>query len=61
MLDKVLALISIACFAGFIGFLIYFVPEPDLVIICVGVVAMAIFDFFLLTRSKSKPDTDPPS
>ena len=28
MLDKFLALISILCFAGFIGILIYYVTEP---------------------------------
>lgn len=59
MLDKFLALISILCFAGFVGILIYYVTEPDLTIICLLVVAMALFDFFLLTRSKPKTDTDP--
>ncbi|MEM7045840.1 MAG: hypothetical protein AAF543_23770 [Pseudomonadota bacterium] len=59
MLDKFLALISILCFAGFVGILIYYVREPDLTIICVGVVAMAVADFFLLTRGKSKADSDP--
>ena len=59
MLDRFLALISIACFAGFVGILIYFVREPDLTIICVAVVAMALVDFFLLTRNKPKADSDP--
>lgn len=59
MLDKLLALISIACFTGFVGILIYYVTEPDLTIICVSVVAMAIFDFFLLTREKPGTDPDP--
>ena len=58
MLDKILALISIVCFGGFVGILIYYVTEPDLVIICVVVVAMAVFDFFLLTRTKSQSDVD---
>ena len=52
MLDKLLALISIACFAGFVGVLVYYVKEPDLTIICVAVVAMALLDFLLLTRKK---------
>jgi|GEM_PF-3707225 len=60
MLDRLLALISIVCFAGFVGILIYFVTEPDLTIICVAVVVMAIFDFFLLTRAKPKTERDPP-
>ena len=60
MLDRLLALISIGCFAGFVGILIYYVTEPDLTIICVAVVLMAVFDFFLLTRDKPKADTKPP-
>lgn len=56
MLDKLLALISIVCFLSFVGILIYYVTEPDLTIICVVVVAMAVFDFFLLTRSKRGSD-----
>ena len=56
MLDKILALISICCFIGFVGILIYYVTEPDLTIICVAVVLMAVFDFFLLNRSKADKD-----
>ena len=59
MLDKFLALISIVCFAGFVGILVYYVREPDLTIICVAVVVMALVDFFLLTRGNSKTDADP--
>jgi hypothetical protein len=54
MLDKLLALASLACFIGFIGILIVYVREPDLIIICLAVIAMAVFDFFLLTRGKGK-------
>ncbi len=56
MLDKVLALISMACFVVFIGILIAYVREPDLIIICLIVVTMAVFDFFQLTRNKQKTD-----
>jgi hypothetical protein len=59
MLDKLLALISIACFAGFVGILIYYVTEPDLTIICIIVVAMAVVDFYLLTRAEPKNDGEP--
>ena len=59
MFEKILALISILCFAGFVGTLIYYVTEPDLIIICVAVVLMAFFDFFLLTRGKPATDRDP--
>jgi hypothetical protein len=58
MFDKLLALVSIASFAGFVGILIYYVPEPDLVVVCVAVVLMAFFDFFLLTRTKPKDGAD---
>lgn len=60
MLDKFLALISILAFAGFVGILIYYVTEPDLTIICILVVLMAFFDFFLLTRAKPRAERDPP-
>ena len=56
MMDKLLALISIICLAGFVGILIYYVAEPDLAIVCIVVVLMGAFDFYLLTRSK--PATD---
>ena len=59
MLDKFLALISILSFAGFVGILLYYVTEPDLTIICVGVVLMAFYDFFLLTHAKPKAGGDP--
>ncbi|MEZ5931358.1 MAG: hypothetical protein R3F54_05315 [Alphaproteobacteria bacterium] len=59
MLDKILALISIASFIGFISILIYYVTEPDLTIICIIVLVMAAFDFFLLTRNKPKTDSQP--
>ena len=61
MFEKFLALISVLSFAGFVGILIYYVTEPDLTIICVVVVLMAFFDFFLLTRTKSKADRGPSS
>lgn len=60
MLDKLLALLSIACFIGFVGILMVYVKEPDLIIICLAVIAMAIFDFFLLTRGKTKSSDEPP-
>lgn len=61
MLDKLLALISIASFAGFVGILIYYVTEPDLTIICVAVVIMAVVDFYLLTSTKTKTNSKPPA
>jgi hypothetical protein len=60
MLDKFLALVSIACFVGFVGILIYYVTEPDLTIICVIVALMAIADFYWLTRTKRNDGDQPP-
>ncbi|MEL6961573.1 MAG: hypothetical protein AAFO01_02390 [Pseudomonadota bacterium] len=54
VLNKVLALMSMTCFIGFIGILIIYVKEPDLIIICLIVIAMAMFDFVQLTRKKQK-------
>jgi hypothetical protein len=54
MIDKLLALLSIACLIGFIGILVFFVGEPDLAIVCTLVVLMALYDFFLHNRSKNK-------
>lgn len=61
MFDKLLALVSITSFAAFVSILIYYVTEPDLTIICIVVILMAFFDFFLLTRSKPKNGADPSS
>jgi hypothetical protein len=43
--DKILALVSIACVAVFLGILVWWVREPDLIIVVVIVTAMACFDF----------------
>ncbi len=56
MLDRVLALVSMACFVVFVGILIAYVKEPDLIIICLIVITMAVFDFFQMTRNKQKTD-----
>ena len=46
MIDKVLAVISVACLIGFMGIIIWFVPDPDLVIVTIAVLAMALYDFY---------------
>ena len=56
MLDKLLALLSIAGLIAFMGIVVYFVAEPDLAIITAVVLVMAVVDFFLLTRTKPKAD-----
>ena len=46
MFDKVLAVLSVACLIGFMGIIIWFVPDPDLVIVTIIVLAMAVYDFY---------------
>lgn len=47
MLDKVIGIAAIAVLIGFMGILVGFVPDVDLVIVVVVVVAMAGYDFYL--------------
>ena len=56
MLDKVLATISILSLIVSVGVVVWFVPEPDLIIITIIVLAMAVFDFYLLTFRKENSD-----
>jgi hypothetical protein len=44
-LDKVLAILSLLAFAGFLAILIYFVPRPGLVVVCIASVLLCAFDF----------------
>ncbi|GAB4225358.1 MAG: hypothetical protein Tsb0032_31270 [Kiloniellaceae bacterium] len=46
MLDKVLGILAIAILMGFMGILIGFVPDVDLIIVAVVVVVMAAYDFY---------------
>jgi len=54
MSDKILALLALSTLAGFIAVLLIFVQDPDLIIVAVGCVALAAFDFYReLFRSKN--------
>ena len=46
MLEKVLAGVSLAFLTGFLAILVWFVPVPDLVIVTIVTLAMALFDFY---------------
>ncbi|NNG03479.1 MAG: hypothetical protein HKM95_05185 [Inquilinus sp.] len=46
MLDKVLAIISVSFLIGFLGIVVWRVPEPDLIIVTVVVSAMVLYDFY---------------
>jgi hypothetical protein len=54
MWDRILAALSLASLAAFVGVLIWYIAEIDLVIITIGVLILAAIDFYLLTaRSRS--------
>jgi len=52
MLDRILGLAALAALIGFMGILVGFVPEIDLIIVIAVVVALAGYDFYwaLFTR-----------
>lgn len=45
IMDRLFAILSLLAFAGFLGILIWFVPRPGLVLVCVTCVLLAAFDF----------------
>ena len=46
-IDRLIGVVAIAVLAGFMGILIGFVPDFDLIVVTVVVVGMAAYDFFL--------------
>ena len=46
MTDKIIGLLAIAVLIGFVGIIIGFVPDLDLIAVVVIVVAMAAYDFY---------------
>jgi hypothetical protein len=54
MLDKVLAILSLAGLYGFMGLVISYIAEPDLIIITVAVLLMAAYDFYRLTTTDKR-------
>ncbi|MEM8743258.1 MAG: hypothetical protein AAGF14_01340 [Pseudomonadota bacterium] len=55
MLDKILVLISMAALVAFLGVVLGFVAEPDLIIVTCLIVALAMHDFWI---SVFKPGAD---
>ena len=53
MLDKILAAISLLALISFLAIVVVYVREPDLTVVVVVVMAMAVYDFWLET-SKGK-------
>lgn len=52
MLDRVLGVIALALLIAFMGVVVWFIGVPDLTVIVVAVLLMAIYDFW---RDLSKP------
>ena len=46
MIDKCLAVFTLAVLIGFCGIIVWFVPEFDLIVVAVLVIAMAVYDFY---------------
>jgi hypothetical protein len=49
LLDRVLAFLSLFAFAGFLIILIYYVPKPGLVLVCVASIGLCAYDFIRST------------
>lgn len=60
MLDKFLATLSILSLVAFMGVVAVYVNEPDLWIIIIVVLIMAIYDFFLQIRRESQKQNETP-
>lgn len=54
MLDKVMASISIVLFIGFLAIVVVFVNEVDLTIVIVGVLMLAVYDFWRSNRNDNE-------
>ena len=46
MIDKIMAFLALATMIAFLGVVVVFVPEVDLIIVVAMVSAMAIYDFW---------------
>jgi len=53
-LDWIIAPLAIACFAFSVCVIIWFVPEPGLVVVCLLAVALGVYDFALSAFDRHK-------
>jgi hypothetical protein len=53
-LDKIFALLSLLAFAGFLAILIWFVPRPGLVAVCIVCVLLCAYDFVRSATARSR-------
>ena len=59
MWDRILAALSLASLAAFVGVLIWYIAEIDLTIITIAVLIMTAIDFYLLTVKSPSKDERP--
>ena len=56
--DRIFAAISLLAFTGFLGILIWHVPRPGLVVVCVVGVLLCAYDFIRSTFIRRWRDRD---
>lgn len=54
MLDRVLAILSIALLIGFVAVVLWYVGQTNLTVVVVLVLAMAVYDFWREFRNAAK-------
>ncbi len=59
MADKLLALVALAMLFGFLGIVVVFVPDPDLMVVSILALGMAAFDFYryIFKKAGAKENT----
>ena len=60
MIDRILTAVAVLALIVFVGFVIWFVPEPDLTILAIVVFAMVVFDFRHQIFGRSNSDDGAP-
>lgn len=56
MMDKIMAVLALATVIAFLGVVVVFVPEVDLMVVVVLVSALAIYDFWRSLRQQKNND-----
>ncbi len=52
-MNKLMALLAFATFAGFVAILVIYVPSPDLIAVVCLTVSLVGYDFFTSTKGKN--------
>ena len=55
-MDRIFAIAALATFVGFLGVVVGFVPELDLIVVFAFVVILAIWDFWPVIGPQRKND-----